>query len=759
MTPLTLCLVVHDATSPGERLDVVQRLHDRALRPLLDALLAEPSVRLGLYLSGTLGAWMEEEAGGSLELLRGLVEREQVELLSGSPSLAALQGIPDRDAAAHLQAAERWLQASFGQKPRGAWLGRAGYDGELPRLLARAGLGFTFVSRPLLETNGRDCDGRAAWYVVERDGAAVGAIPVDPRLSAFLPWGGTHGLRSELRYRHQAGEQFVTAQVALEDLGLRHGSQRWCWNASVGFLPAFLRMVGEAADWLRTQRPCALIDGTRPGGRRCPSAGVDSPEALDPALLPAWDRARREIEEGQDPTLLRFSRWVGPPPWGACLLVSEERNLLHKRGLRASALVQRLRRQLRDGSGRADAARARALEETRSLLLTWQQGALMHGAPLGGIERADLRQAAWRALLRTELLCRQALGEASQHRHELLDLDCDGQREVLVQGPHMSALIRPAAGGALVELGLWRHGNLASVAARLPRPWQEEVLSAARLPALVGEEGTASLLGSVEEELVSLHIEESLISTPPELFMAQAPALPEQPALPLPDFDPTLGLVVDRGPRALFQDHFLAPGTRLDGLRRDQHAQDGDFLHDPYTLLSCERREDGAVALVMAREGVVLSEGQERLVRVLKRFVLPADAARVEAAYEVANRYQEPVRTQFAVAFNLGLDGRIGPQRFVQTEQRRAMLDEDGTVEGVRKLAWVLGDQGLRVLIECSEPATLHFFALRSLLRTCEGYTEAMQGTCLMLAWPLDLWGEERRRFELSLQVDLPRER
>ena len=39
-------------------------------------------------------------------------------------------------------------------------------------------------------------------------------------------------------------------------------------------------------------------------------------------------------------------------------------------------------------------------------------------------------------------------------------------------------------------------------------------------------------------------------------------------------------------------------------------------------------------------------------------------------------------------------------------------------------------------------------------MRTCEGYEEANQGTCLVLAWDLELWGEEKRRFDIYFTVD-----
>lgn len=73
-----------------------------------------------------------------------------------------------------------------------------------------------------------------------------------------------------------------------------------------------------------------------------------------------------------------------------------------------------------------------------------------------------------------------------------------------------------------------------------------------------------------------------------------------------------------------------------------------------------------------------------------------------------------------------------------------------GQKEGVTKLALVWEDLGSKVEIRSSEPATLFFFPVYSPARTLQGYDRGFQGVCILLAWDVELWGSEKKRFDLS---------
>lgn len=756
MQQISLTLVIYDHTSPGEQEARIARSVERAWGPLLDALAEQAGVKVALHLSGAVGDWMNTNSPWVLDRLAELVGRGQVELLGGSPVGAALQGIPERDAIAHIHGSTRWVEERLGATVRGAWLGTGGWDPTLPRLLAKAGARFTFVDGGSLAPGGGPLDGSAPWFVTEREGAAVGLLPLDDRLPALVPWALPRYFAFELKARSAAGVRYVAAAVPGDALGLRYGTSRWCWGSDRAWFPSFLRMLRVQASWLKTTLPSQLVDGVRPGGRVSPTASafrVDSSAALPAALARRWRVLRHDQTAAENVSITRISPWVIGPPWDAFLVRRDEVNQLHKRMLRASGTVQRLRRFNRSaGTPRT----VEAYERARAWLYSGQGGPVLHSGFAGGPDRPDLRHSAWRSLMTAERIALEALADHHSLRFDVQDHDCDGQREILVQTPIYSAMVRPATGGALSELGVWGIGNFANTLRRREEAWHDRLQFAASLPALVDPSQPARQPGDDDDDDDVISDE---ISEDDETFgtiytdKLEKVSLPVAPPLPVPDAAMLDLLIEDRHERLMFQEHFLGPATTLDNLRRDQMPQQGDFIDAPYGLLSAERVEGEELQIALAREGVVNVEGTQRLVRVYKRYVFRKDSPVIDVGYEIANRYREPVRTRFATELNLGLDGRV-EGRFLQAGDRRAFLDRDGTWQDVDDVSLVMPDQGVRVRVWTSQPAELFYYQVNSVVRTCEGYEAHHQGTCLVLVWNLELWGEERRRFDLYFSVE-----
>ena len=100
-----------------------------------------------------------------------------------------------------------------------------------------------------------------------------------------------------------------------------------------------------------------------------------------------------------------------------------------------------------------------------------------------------------------------------------------------------------------------------------------------------------------------------------------------------------VALAFDRRPRRSMQDHFLPTTTTPEQLAAGQHEELGDFFGARYKLDSAERDDESRAVVQLSREGEVRDGPHQRLVRVVKRLVFPADEPWVEARYEVVNRY------------------------------------------------------------------------------------------------------------------------
>lgn len=759
MRPIALLIAVIHHQPAGEEDEVIARAVDASYRPLLEALWAFPGVRLALRLGGVLPDWLDANDRPFLERLRALVDRKQVELLGGAHWGAPLHTLPERDALAQLQHHQSWLTRRFGAPARAAWLADGAWDGGLPRLLARAGVAMTFLDEGLVAggTSSASPDG---WLVAEREGAAVGVLPVDRQLSALIPWSSPRSLAIALQQRASAGRSLAVAAVSGEQLGIHPHSARWCWARERGWIRRFFEMLRAQDFWLRLELPGGVLNKNRPSGRVAPSTGM--PPELGMYALPvdegrALARRLRVAEE----VGAASGTWAVGPPWETALVRYDEANVLHKRALRASLAFFMARRRLKEKLDPMLTPADPALAEAREDLMRVQGAGFYHSGPGGGVLRPEVRHLGWRSVLRAEQTLRGLLGESGRLHHEVADHDCDGQREVLVQTPFFSVVVRPGAGGAISEIGVWELGNLLNTLTRREEIWHDELAFDPALPMLIEddeaevptEEVTDRPTGSSSDTLTSPDaVGDPEATTGSFAAQGNGGGVPRPPLPPL-EADLDRQLFVDRYRRAAFQEHFLGVQTTLENLRRGQHPELGDFMDGACQLIDVD--DDGEeVHVSVAREGVVLDGDRQHLVRVAKSYRFYRDRPCIDVRWEVGNRLSEPFRSRFAVEINLGLDGAFKARYLEIPGRGMYALDQAFEEEEVTQLHWVLRDRGKRLRLQWPNPATVFLYPVLTPVRTLLGYRSGFQGSCVVLAWDLSLWGGEKLWHELALEIE-----
>ena len=214
-------------------------------------------------------------------------------------------------------------------------------------------------------------------------------------------------------------------------------------------------------------------------------------------------------------------------------------------------------------------------------------------------------------------------------------------------------------------------------------------------------------------------------------------------------------LHIDRAPRASFVDRFLGSPLTLESLTRSTFPEEGDFVDGRYRVLAVEANEVlDACVISLSREGEVRRGREAKGVQVVKRFIFHRDMPNLDIRYEVTNRYHTPIEARFAVELNLGL-GTPPAGGWVQTvsggRSTKAPLDEPGETEGANKIAVVLRE-GSAITIYSSHPTRCFHFPLETITPGVDQRLDKrFQGICVILAWPLRLWGAERLELDLSL--------
>lgn len=753
MQSLGLVLAFHNTQPPGTSGHDLRRAFERAYLPMLDALDEFPAIRASMHWSGLLLEWMELHAPEHLERLVGLVKSGRIEVLGGLWGGGVLPSLPERDVVGQVTTMTRWWRAQGDIKVRGAWLPYTAWDPSAARVLGRLGIHFTVLEEsqfsPPVAADG--------YYLTEREGTPLALFCADTRLGRLVPGIPPGRILKALALRARDGARCLVLAVPGEAFGAALDSSAChsfgaggTGSANRGWVRRFFAALTENAHWLKLVSFGTVLDRMRPTDRAYPPASVSLPVSIA-ALGPrgaAFAEVVGEANRGRDWTIERAAPFLRGAAWDQLLTHYPEINRLHKRMLRTSSEVARLRATVRDPRRPEPATQPKdadgdqgvdALAEATQALYRGQNGAAyVLGADVGA-QDPGVRAQAWANLLRAEYTVATALNELSP-RFEKVDYDCDGRAEVIVRTPHLCGIVAPSSGGALVELDVWSlPGNLLNVRTRRDEPEHAEVKRLENLPVVVGSE-PAALLEIVEDE--------------EEVTDADLSERVETPSL-LAEQGLAARLHYDRHVRSGFLDHFLGPEASLQNVRRGRFPEAGDFVGADYQLLKVEETELGDTHVTVARDGNVNEGAALRLVRIQKRYLFYGESPNVDVRYEIANRYHEPVRSRFAVELNLGLDGACGPGVFLESAADiRTSLTEPGDHPDVTSFALVDENRGYRVIVTLNTPAHLWHYPIETVSRTPRGLAPVFQGLCLLVWWPVELWGQERRRFDFSLSFE-----
>jgi len=717
MSPLYLIPVFHLHRPPGTPEDDLKTYAKQVCGPLLVLLKRHTSLRAGLHVSGWLLAWLARRHSAWLRGMKELVTAGRVEILGGGWTAPFLCGLPEVDAAGQLQWQSRWIERWLGSRPSGVWLAARAWDPSLPRILARAGHDYTFVDEGAFVGAGRSPGDNWGHFTTERAGLRVVVFPAMAGLARPLAGEDPRGLlRETLEARAAAGVSCVTWTLELDEA---------LDKARLKGLARCLSMLEKHDHWIKTLTPADALE-------RVPSRGR--------VFLPSW--LPRESTDWVRP-LAPDGLHSGPAPelgWEAFSQRYDEVNRLHKRMLHVSRELSRLRASLARGGRGANGSQKQM--EAVAVRLYHAQAADFYGAgATPGFYDPQLRAFAYTELVGAERRVRELMDEPKRFSWQRMDFDADGEEEILVRSGHLLALVAPTRGGTLQELDFWDlTGNALDVMTRRTEACHAPLMERSRLPALVDEQDAGGVLAWDIED--SDEDEDELPRESEEEIERKA--------------NLAARLHLDRGIRASFLDRFLGEPLTLESLTRSTFPEEGDFADGRYRVLSLEQHDLlDACVISLSREGEMRLGREAKGVQVVKRFIFHRDMASFDVRYEVTNRYHTPIEAHFAVELNLGLGAPPkGGWVLADCDGRStvAPLDEPGEAEGVHKVAAVLR-VGTAITIHSSQPARCFHYPLETI--TPAGSGGAMQaryqGLCVILAWPLRLWGAERLELDLTL--------
>ena len=697
---ISLALAIHNHQPVGNFGWIIERNHERAYRPLVEALERHPAVRLALHYSGPLLEWLRSERPEFVERVARLVERGQVEVMGGGYYEPVLASLPEADRLGQLDRMARELEGLFGGRPRGAWLAERVWEPDVPTSLVAAGYQWTILD---------DAHFRAAavpepalWgaYMTDDQGKRLAIFGTEQGLRYRIPFGTVEDVIAYLRDHATADGRRVGV---MGDDGEKFGAwpHTWehCWGDE-GWVERFFLALEANADWLTTVTPSAWLEGRPPVGRIYVPTGSYA-EMGEWALPPDEALAYREQLREDLATGRPEPRWMRGGFWRNFQVKYREVNDLHKQMLRTSAKVAAMP---------PGAAHDRALDH---LYQGQSNDCYWHGL-FGGVYLSHMRLATAANLIAAEDAADAFSRSAGLPVDGAIscDLDLDGLDELLLSSPGQVLGIKPTEGGGI---GTWdvravRHA-LTSVLRRRPEAYHAQLiaLEAARL-----DPGGDQAGGADGAAPASIH----------DLVSVREPDLAAR--LHYDAYERRSGLV-----------HLLPIGTTAEAFMAGSVAEPGDFLAGPYTV---ERLAPDETVLV--RRGLLGDGDDVRQLEMRKAIRTDGDRREpsLELAVEVRNTGPSPLEVLLAVEWSLTMLGGGGnPAASYRIAGQDWPFDSTGTAAGITEVEAGNRDVGLHLHTSLDPVATTWWSSIETISLSEEGFERLHQGSSLTFVWPLHL--------------------
>jgi 4-alpha-glucanotransferase len=701
------CFGIHNHQPVGNFGWVIEEAFQKSYYPFLVLLEKYPGVRISLHFTGILYDWMKEYHPEGSALVKKLVKRGQIELLTGGHFEPILPVIPDRDKVGQIRMLSDFIESEFGVTPTGMWLAERVWEPSLPKYLHQAGVKYTILDDIHFRYSGLQDSQLHGYYVTEDEGKPVALFPISKELRYAIPFADPEKTIEYLR--DLANEECSNIGIYADDgekFGVWPKTFEHCFEK--GWLERFFKAISDNLEWIEMKHFGEVLQENAPlGTTYLPTASYSEMNewAMPVSAIERYDTFLRNLRRAD--LLDNNLAFVKGGFWRNFLTKYPESNQLHKRMLYVSDLL---------ACNKSLMSEADYLRAQRLLYAGQCNCPYWHGV-FGGLYLPHLRGAVFQETVASERAISEFISSQDTcPRVEVFDFDADGNPEVVVTTARHKAFVAPALGGMITELDDFDVcKNLVDIVGRRQEGYHKKLLTR--------HEHTNSGTQSIHD-----------------LVLVKEEGLEHL-------------LIEDRYRRGLFIDHFFGEDATLNSFADSSFAEIGDFVGGGYAF--SQKSGGDKIELTLQRRGHVSVDGAQHQITLTKTIVFNSVTGKMTAHYKLSNDSRQTLRFRFGV--ELGFGSFTFPMQESAISQSDDRIVETAISVELSEVDNLRFDSRLyqyRIALNLSRKARLWTHPLWTVSLSEGGFEKVYQGTIAVPHWALVLEAGASWETEIGLSFE-----
>ncbi len=221
---------------------VFEKAYEKAYKPFIDVLERHPGIKTSMHYSGSLLDWISGNRPEFMHRIKSLVEKKQVELLTGGYFEPILTVVPENDAKGQINMLTDKLISMFNARPRGLWLTERVWSPALKKILGDVNVAYTVMDDFHFKRSGvapEDIYGR---YLI-KGSDNLSAFASIKKLRYSMPFNKPEAAINFMKNLSEEGKKVFVFADDGEKFGLWPHTHEWVYKK--GWLDKFFSMIEE----------------------------------------------------------------------------------------------------------------------------------------------------------------------------------------------------------------------------------------------------------------------------------------------------------------------------------------------------------------------------------------------------------------------------------------------------------------------------------------------------------------------------------